>query len=148
LQATNILCQGLYSFSDIWITVWTAEEETKLLKVGLLPDSCHSFPSQPGAGPALPSPVVQNTSLTTVLDLTGVDTHLGEHYWNLGVYGAIVAALCVSSMIRTVYFFVLCMKSSVKLHDKMFESIIRAPCRFFDTNPVGELLAISYVCQN
>ena len=64
---------------------------------------------------------------------------LGQHYFNLGIYGAIVGALCVISMVRTIYFFVICMKSSVKLHDKMFESIIRAPCRFFDTNPVGEL---------
>ena len=76
------------------------------------------------------------------------DDDLGQHYFNLGIYGAIVGALCVSSMVRTIYFFVICMKSSVKLHDKMFESIIRAPCRFFDTNPVGKSKGegISVIC--
>merc|ERR1719357_1721102 len=93
--------------------------------------------------PSLPSPVLigdsvltNETSKTIVIE----DPALSEHYFNLGIYGAIVGALCVISMVRTIYFFVICMKSSVKLHDKMFESIIRAPCRFFDTNPVGRIL--------
>ena len=96
--------------------------------------------------PSLPSPVLE-TNLTIsdshshgnfTLEQQTDQEALDEHYFNLGIYGAIVGALCVTSMIRTVYFFVLCMKSSVSLHDKMFESIIRAPCRFFDTNPVGK----------
>lgn len=65
-----------------------------------------------------------------------------QHYFNLGIYGAIVGALVVTSMIRTMYFFFLCMRSSVNLHDSMFQSIIRAPCRFFDTNPVGKYIII------
>ena len=60
-----------------------------------------------------------------------------DHYFNLGIYAAIVAGLVITSMIRTAHFFVLCMKSSVNLHNSMFQRLIRAPCRFFDTNPVG-----------
>ena len=74
---------------------------------------------------------------TSWIKLDGDD--LGQHYFNLGIYGAIVGALCVISMVRTIYFFVICMKSSVKLHDKMFESVLGAPCRFFDINPTGNL---------
>jgi ATP-binding cassette subfamily C (CFTR/MRP) protein 4 len=66
--------------------------------------------------------------------------NLSEHYTNLGIYAAIVLGLVVSSMVRTVYFFVLCMQSSVNLHNSMFSRLIRAPCRFFDTNPVGKAL--------
>ena len=66
------------------------------------------------------------------------EVHLSEHYFNLGIYAAIVGGLVVSSMLRTVHFFVLCMKASVKLHNSMFMRLVRAPCRFFDTNPVGK----------
>ena len=57
---------------------------------------------------------------------------------HLGIYGGLVGGLCVVSVIRTIGLFVLCMRSSVALHDNMFKSITRAPCRFFDINPVGE----------
>merc|ERR550532_486808 len=43
-------------------------------------------------------------------------------------------------MIHTFYYFGMCIKSSVALHDKMFESILKVPCRFFDTNPAGRIL--------
>ena len=63
---------------------------------------------------------------------------LQVNLFNLGVYGGLVGGLCVVSIIRTISLFVLCMRSSVALHDNMFRSITGAPCRFFDINPVGE----------
>ena len=62
---------------------------------------------------------------------------LDQHYFNLGIYALIIAGLVVSSMARTISFFVLCMRSSRNLHNNMFMRLVRAPCRFFDTNPVG-----------
>ena len=132
---TNILCQGLYSYSDIWLSFWTAEEKEKLAK-SLDVNPGESVLPPPALGPNITSDNSQ------VVNSTLIDTSLGNHYFNLGVYGAIIGALCVSSMVRCIYFFVMCMKSSIKLHDNMFESVIRAPCRFFDTNPVGEYFMI------
>merc|ERR1719209_332005 len=129
MVVANIVCQALYSGSDIWLSHWTAEEEVKQMED-------YAEPSLPA--PLLPANFTVMDNSTSWIKLDGDD--LGQHYFNLGIYGAIVGALCVISMVRTMYFFVICMKSSVKLHDKMFESIIRAPCRFFDTNPVGRIL--------
>ena len=67
---------------------------------------------------------------------------LEANMFNLGIYGGLVAGLCLLSIIRTISLFVLCMRSSVTLHDNMFKSITRAPCRFFDINPVGESMKI------
>merc|ERR1719186_62297 len=84
--------------------------------------------------------MVENDMQTNETNEKFEEATLTEHYFNLGIYGAIVGALVVTSMIRTMYFFFLCMRSSVNLHNSMFQSIIRAPCRFFDTNPVGRIL--------
>ena len=73
----------------------------------------------------------------TIIQLEEMDQK--THYFNLGIYAAIVLALVVTSMIRTVYFFIMCMRASVKLHNSMFMRVVRAPSRFFDTNPVGKL---------
>ena len=45
-----------------------------------------------------------------------------------------------SCAIQTVQYGRLCMNSSRNLHDKMFEKILKAPSKFFDTNPSGTIL--------
>lgn len=146
----NLLCQVLYSGSDIWISYWTKMEEDRLI---LLAEDVHDedeFSLMESGG--LPSPIIQSSNEilpppppnSSSADFSfrpeEQQADLSEHYVSLGIYAAIVLCLVVTSMVRTVYFFVLCMRSSVNLHNAMFRRIIRAPCRFFDTNPVGRIL--------
>ena len=135
--AVNLLCQGLYSGSDIWLSYWTNKEEMKIIERN------SSFQE---VFHALPAPsIYESDNYTVITDLQG-ENELQEHYFNLGIYAAIVLALIVTSMIRTIHFFYLCMRSSVKLHDSMFNRLLRAPCRFFDTNPVGKNYHIVLLC--
>ena len=55
------------------------------------------------------------------------------------IYAGLIIALFVLALMRTISFFVMCMKSSIKLHNKMFSTILRAPIYVFDVNPVGKL---------
>ena len=55
-----------------------------------------------------------------------------------GVYGGLVGALVLFSFIRCFLFFLLLMRASYYLHNRMFAAVLRAPVLFFDTNPVGE----------
>ncbi|XP_059049388.1 probable multidrug resistance-associated protein lethal(2)03659 isoform X2 [Achroia grisella] len=56
------------------------------------------------------------------------------------IFGIITLATIIVALIRALIFFSLCMKSSIKLHDKMFESISRSPMSFFHANPSGRIL--------
>ena len=124
----NISCQALYSGSDIWLSYWTSKEELKIL-------ARNSNSSDVEFD--LPAPSITSSDNYTIVTDLHENDYLSEHFFNLGIYAAIVLGLVVSSMIRTIHFFFMCMKSSVSLHDLMFNRILRAPCRFFDTNPVG-----------
>ena len=59
---------------------------------------------------------------------------------NIYIYTGIVVTLFVFSLVRTTTFFTICMRSSINLHEKLFNSVIRAPISFFDANPIGRLL--------
>ena len=59
---------------------------------------------------------------------------------NVMIYAGQMLALFVFSLFRGVLFFMLCMRSSVRLHDRLFNSVVRAPMSFFDNNPIGTLL--------
>ncbi|XP_047739320.1 ATP-binding cassette sub-family C member 4 [Hyalella azteca] len=56
------------------------------------------------------------------------------------VYGALVCIVLILSLGRTVLFFMMCCVSSRRLHDNMFQAVMRAPMRYFDTQPIGHVL--------
>ncbi|XP_023331666.1 multidrug resistance-associated protein 4 [Eurytemora carolleeae] len=126
----NLLCQGLYSGSDIWISYWTSIEEKELL-IEL---------------EELPAPILSNITFPRINVSVNYEeewanpNNYNSHYFNLGIYAALVGALVIASMIRTVHFFVVCMQASVNLHNSMFTKVVQAQCRFFDVNPVGRIL--------
>ncbi|XP_046974675.1 probable multidrug resistance-associated protein lethal(2)03659 [Vanessa cardui] len=56
------------------------------------------------------------------------------------IFGLLTIATVVVALIRAFLFFSLCMKSSIKLHDSMFECISLSPMSFFHSNPSGRIL--------
>ena len=56
------------------------------------------------------------------------------------IYGIIILCLIFAASIYAVTFFMICMKASKNLHNKMFHKLLRAQPRFFDVNPTGRIL--------
>jgi ATP-binding cassette subfamily C (CFTR/MRP) protein 4 len=56
------------------------------------------------------------------------------------IYTLIVVAVFVLGITRSFAFYKVCMRCSQRLHDLVFEALIRASMRFFDTNPSGRIL--------
>lgn len=56
------------------------------------------------------------------------------------IYSFLITALFIMTLIRTIGFFKICMRSSVALHLQLFHGVLRAPMSFFETNPIGLLL--------
>ena len=80
-----------------------------------------------------------NETLTTEMPS---NESLDEMFY-ISIYGGLIVALFVLALIRTMTFFVMCMRSSIKLHNTMFSKILRAPIYVFDMNPVGKLTLFS-----
>ena len=60
-----------------------------------------------------------------------------DTYTGIYVFTILIVCVFIFSMVRTIHYFLMCMISSINLHNRMFQSIIRAPLLFFDQNPVG-----------
>ncbi|KAK5646963.1 hypothetical protein RI129_005427 [Pyrocoelia pectoralis] len=73
-------------------------------------------------------------------------SEFGNDFWEFStetyvyVYIGIVTALVVVTLLRSFSFFAICMRSSLKLHDQMLRSIVKATITFFTTNPSGRIL--------
>uniref|UniRef100_A0A673TNA9 Multidrug resistance-associated protein 4 n=1 Tax=Suricata suricatta TaxID=37032 RepID=A0A673TNA9_SURSU len=61
-------------------------------------------------------------------------------HWYLGIYSGLTVATVLFGIARSLLVFYVLVNSSQALHNKMFESILRAPVLFFDRNPIGRIL--------
>jgi ABC-type multidrug transport system fused ATPase/permease subunit len=77
----------------------------------------------------------QNPLPPLVEDNTKVDK-----YHSIIIYGCLIIACMIITILRSIMFIKTCMTASINLHNAMFSSILRGAMRFFDTNPSGRIL--------
>lgn len=63
-----------------------------------------------------------------------------ERNFAIYVYSGLIGGCIIITILRSIMFLRMSMKSSRNLHNKMFYTLIRTPMRFFDTNPSGRIL--------
>ena len=126
LAASCIVTQVLYSGTDYWLTLWTDAQEARARQASAFlsngtewnsTDPYHSLP------------------LNSTSWMDNIDTPTGIY-----VYTILLVGLFLFSIVRSIHFFATCMSTSIKLHNNMFDSLIRAPVVFFDKNPIGRIL--------
>ncbi|XP_031216906.1 multidrug resistance-associated protein 4 [Mastomys coucha] len=71
-----------------------------------------------------------NGNVTETLDLS----------WYLGIYTGLTAVTVLFGIARSLLVFYVLVNASQTLHNRMFESILKAPVLFFDRNPIGRIL--------
>ena len=59
---------------------------------------------------------------------------------NLNIYGCLVGASIIFTLIRAYGFLSVSLTCSECLHDKMVVAVLQAPVLFFDSNPVGRIM--------
>lgn len=137
LAFSFLITQFFFSASDYWLNIWTNAEEARysenITTTTTEPDEFAEF---------LMANLTSVDGNSTSNWLSSPDTNTGIY-----VFTILIVGLFVFSLIRSVHFFIMCMVSSVNLHNKMFECVIRAPLRFFDCNPVGNYSIASEIMQ-
>ena len=108
---SSILSQALSIFSDLWLSAWTSQKnETQI-------------DASDESGEALAISAIASTT-----------------EMNLIIYTLLMVALMAASFVRIWLVYLMCLRSSVKIHDLAFSRIIRAQNSFFETNPLGRIL--------
>ena len=146
---TFIIAQILFVGADYWLTLWTNAEELRCLQA-INDNITESITAESIISEFTTSEwnlaELNSTELTKFADnetavydwTTEIDTTTGVY-----VYSGLIVGLVIMTMIYTIHFFVICMSASIKLHNNMFQSIIRAQLVFFDHNPLGNFYRFS-----
>lgn len=56
----------------------------------------------------------------------------------IGIYSGLLSSLWISSLGRSFTFYMLLLNAARVLHNRMFQTVLRTPILFFDTNPIGK----------
>uniref|UniRef100_A0A8C0B8P8 ATP binding cassette subfamily C member 4 n=1 Tax=Buteo japonicus TaxID=224669 RepID=A0A8C0B8P8_9AVES len=70
---------------------------------------------------------------------TNETEHLDLNFY-LGIYAGVTVATILFGIVRSLLVFQVLVNSGQTLHNKMFQSILKAPVLFFDRNPIGRIL--------
>ena len=130
MSLTCLFTQFLFSGSDYWLTLWTNAEEFRARTAGNFSLNASSLVPENDANNA--TDVVEERGIFTGDWWREPDTYTGVY-----VFTILIICVFIFSMIRTIHYFLMCMISSINLHNRMFQCVIRAPLLFFDQNPVG-----------
>uniref|UniRef100_G5E701 Multidrug resistance-associated protein 4 n=1 Tax=Loxodonta africana TaxID=9785 RepID=G5E701_LOXAF len=82
----------------------------------------------------------EQSALNITVNGKGNITEKLDLNWFLGIYSGLTAATVLFGIAQSLLAFYVLVNSSQTLHNKMFESILKAPVLFFDRNPVGRIL--------
>ncbi|XP_036913453.1 ATP-binding cassette sub-family C member 4 [Sturnira hondurensis] len=82
----------------------------------------------------------KQSALNTTVNGKGNVTETLDLNWYLGIYSGLTVATVAFTFMRSLLVFYVLVNSSQTLHNKMFESILKAPVLFFDRNPIGRIL--------
>ncbi|XP_007942203.1 ATP-binding cassette sub-family C member 4 [Orycteropus afer afer] len=82
----------------------------------------------------------EQSALNVTVNGKGNVTETLDLNWYLGIYSGLTVATVLFGIARSLLVFYILVNSSQTLHNKMFESILKAPVLFFDRNPIGRIL--------
>ncbi|KAF6375882.1 ATP binding cassette subfamily C member 4 [Rhinolophus ferrumequinum] len=82
----------------------------------------------------------EQTALNVTVNGKGNVTEKLDLNWYLGIYSGLTIVTVIFGIVRSLLVFYVLVNSSQALHNRMFESILKAPVLFFDRNPIGRIL--------
>lgn len=86
-----------------------------------------------------------NTNNSLFLNSTVFDDPISQippKEWFIVIYSIFIAAAIILTPLSRNVLYIIYMRSSKNLHNKMFGNILQAPMRFFDTNPSGKCVCL------
>lgn len=111
-----VVTQTIASSFDWFVSFWTRQEELR---------------------------AAQNaTTTTTIKEINDIanDGPVLSTNACLYIHGGLILSLFIVGICRSFAFVSICMRASANLHSAMFQSLVSAKMRFFDTNPSGRIL--------
>lgn len=128
-----VLAQALASSSDFFISEWVnMEEKYVIIIISLFSQNFYDLI----VTCKYIYPKVNETNDKIEIDWKGP---LSREYC-IYLYTGLVISTVIITFIRSFTFFTTCMKASIRLHDRMFQSLSQARMRFFNTNTSGRVL--------
>ncbi|XP_031636272.1 multidrug resistance-associated protein 4-like [Contarinia nasturtii] len=120
-----LIVQILASGADYWVSIWIKQEE-RMRNLNKTDVSN-----------------VENATENVIVDPNSNEQDVSfalSTEMCMYIHGALIASIFILGIIRSLSFYVICMRASQNLYNSMFKGIISTAMRFFETNPSGRIL--------
>ena len=115
----------LITCADYYVSEWATDEESRVIKFRNI--STITYANN------ISNQTINNNHLFD-------DSFIKNRFNHFKVYSYLIVCFLVLTLIRSIMFFSMCVRSSQQLHAKMLDQIMWASMRFFDLNPLGRIM--------
>ena len=106
----TIFPQVIYHYTDLWLASWTRDYET---------------------------PDFERLNISSFNHTPKMATFESEK-GNVLTYSGLIIVLFAAAFIRVICIYLLCLRCSIHLHNRIFSRLLRSPLIFFESNPLGQ----------
>merc|ERR1719376_296561 len=123
--------------ADWWIAHWATKANDFLTAQEVVKKSpTYNTSIKFNASYTTNSTYINSTQATSI---SAIITEFDNSFY-LNLYIGVCLSACIFMILRFVFQFCYCVRAGIRLHDRMFKSILHTTVRFFDVNPVGRIL--------
>jgi len=123
--------------ADWWIAHWATKANDFLTAQEVVKKSpTYNTSIKFNASYTTNSTYINSTQATSI---SAIITEFDNSFY-LNLYIGVCLSACIFMILRFVFQFRYCVRAGIRLHDRMFKSILHTTVRFFDVNPVGRIL--------
>ncbi|CAH1105116.1 unnamed protein product [Psylliodes chrysocephalus] len=154
-----IVAQGVCACADLWVAFWTTQEEIRhtpnstileatespqieIFNIGQTNTTNLTNNFRYDTNPNSRTPIL-SVDIDDLFDYIKIDDtmhKLIKTQYAMYLYAVIIALAVILTIGRSFLFYKTCMLSSINLHYTIFNKLLKAPMKFFDTNPSGRVL--------
>ncbi|CAH1098765.1 unnamed protein product [Psylliodes chrysocephalus] len=157
-----IVAQVVTNSADLWMTHWVNDEEKRFQSNNngtdsptsssilpknaldtLLPSNLSLSATTASSLPEVSITIVTmdliNSAINSTMFLESIYEIKPREYY-IWIYTILIGSSVIILTIRSFLFYHICMTASKVLHSQIFNNVLQAPMRFFDTNPSGRIL--------
>ena len=126
--------QTFMIMTDFWLSTWSTNEENFSINNNRIMKCMLNFNSSADCLS------IMTLTDSTIISIKSIDKIYPERTRYYNTYALLAMGSFLLVLIKSIFFFLISVRASKKIYEKLFKSVINTYIKFFELNPIGRII--------